>query len=185
MRQVPPRTLDGRYMVVRGRLWRLSNPSLEPEQREYWVAELMTARRSVRAARGDATALAAARAAVDRAKCALGERGPVWWKDGSADFNRRLVANTPYADWFDDFIAEQIIAVLAARAPGSSSCPSEVARAIAPDDERAWRALMPRIRAVTRTLIRSERVRATRGKQTLTEDQLTGGPIRIRRGPRF
>jgi hypothetical protein len=34
------------------------------------------------------------------AKVALGERGPVWWTDGSPDFNRRLVINSPYAEWF-------------------------------------------------------------------------------------
>lgn len=41
-----------------------------------------------------------ARAAVDEAKRGLGERGPVWWPDGAPDFNRRLAANTPYADWY-------------------------------------------------------------------------------------
>jgi hypothetical protein len=30
----------------------------------------------------------------------LGERGPVWWTDGAPDFNRKLVVNTPYADWY-------------------------------------------------------------------------------------
>ena len=43
----------------------------------------------------------AARDAVDRAKQALGERGPVWWTDGAPDFNRRMVKNTPYRDWFE------------------------------------------------------------------------------------
>jgi hypothetical protein len=28
------------------------------------------------------------------------ERGPVWWDDGAPDFNRRMVRNSPYADWF-------------------------------------------------------------------------------------
>jgi hypothetical protein len=27
-------------------------------------------------------------------------RGPVWWTDGAPDFNRKLVKNTPYRDWF-------------------------------------------------------------------------------------
>jgi hypothetical protein len=44
--------------------------------------------------------LRAARARVDAAKRALGERGPVWWVDGSPDLNRRLARNTPYAAWF-------------------------------------------------------------------------------------
>jgi hypothetical protein len=45
-------------------------------------------------------ALAAARQAVDAAKRALGEGGPVWWNDGAPDYNRHLAKNTPYADWF-------------------------------------------------------------------------------------
>lgn len=83
---------------MRGRLWRASNPHLAPAERERLVKELMAARRAVREAAGDPAATAAARAAVDRAKVALGERGPVWWADG-ADFNRRLAKNTPYAEW--------------------------------------------------------------------------------------
>jgi hypothetical protein len=95
-----PHTPDGRYFVVRGRLWRLSNPGLDPKKRELLVRELMAARRAVRSARGDAEALARARAQVDAAKHALGERGPVWWTDGAPDYNRRLVKSTPYAEWF-------------------------------------------------------------------------------------
>jgi hypothetical protein len=63
----------------------------------------MRARRAVGAARRsqDADALRAAGKAVDEAKIALGERGPVWWTDGAQDFNRRLAKNTPYAQWAD------------------------------------------------------------------------------------
>ena len=89
-----PVTLDGRYFNVRGRLWRMSNPALDPATRDALVRDLMSARRAVRAANGDAAALAAARAKVDAAKIALGERGPVWWTDGSPDRNRQLVAST-------------------------------------------------------------------------------------------
>jgi hypothetical protein len=96
-----PHTPDGRYFVVRERLWRLSNPGLDPLEREILVRELMAARRAVRSARDDAEALARARAHVDAVKRALGERGPVWWTDGAPDYNRQLVRNTPYADWFD------------------------------------------------------------------------------------
>ena len=49
---------------------------------------------------GDASALIRARQAVQAAKVALGERGPVWWTDGASDYNRYLVKNTPYAAWF-------------------------------------------------------------------------------------
>lgn len=97
-----PHTPDGRYMVVRGRLWRLANPHLSAHEREALVRALMAARRAVKAAlaAGDATALAAARHAVNTAKVALGERGPVWWEDGSQDFNRHMARNTPYRDWY-------------------------------------------------------------------------------------
>lgn len=95
-----PQTPDGRYFVVRGRLWRLSDPRLEPAERERLVRDLMAARRAVRDAKGDAEATAAARARVDGAKRALGERGPVWWTDGAPDYNRHMAANTPYEAWF-------------------------------------------------------------------------------------
>jgi hypothetical protein len=97
-----PSTPDGRYFVVAGRLWRTSNPALAPEVRQALVDQLMTARRQVGAAKkaGDLEAERGARAAVDAAKRALGERGPVWWTDGAPDFNRRLAANTPYAAWY-------------------------------------------------------------------------------------
>jgi hypothetical protein len=62
----------------------------------------MAARRAVKAAlgAGDPDALAAARAAVQSAKEGLGERGAVWWQDGSPDLNRRKIEDTPYARWW-------------------------------------------------------------------------------------
>jgi hypothetical protein len=74
-------TPDGRYFVVRGRLWRLSNPALDPKVREALVRELMAARRAVCQTKGDAEALAKARAQTDAAKRTLSERGPVWWSE--------------------------------------------------------------------------------------------------------
>ena len=93
-------TPDRRYFVVRGRLWRLSNPFLGPDVHEQLVKELMSARRGVRAATTSQERVAA-RLRVDAAKRALGERGEVWWKDGAPDFNRKLVNTTPYAEWFN------------------------------------------------------------------------------------
>lgn len=100
--QTHPVTPDGRYFVVRGRLWRLSDPGLPADRRQRLVSDLMKARRAVAGARrsGDEAEEAEAHAAVDRAKIALGERGPVWWKDGAPDLNRRMVRTTPYADWY-------------------------------------------------------------------------------------
>ena len=97
-----PETPDGRYFVVRGRLWRRANPALEPAERERLVHALMAARRAVGTAKraADAPGVYRARRAVDAAKVALGERGPVWWDDGAPDYNRRMVWNTPYRDWY-------------------------------------------------------------------------------------
>ena len=87
-------------MVVRGRLWRLSNPGIPAERRAALVQELMDARRALRKSNVDPASRAEARARVDAVKTALGERGPVWWDDGAPDLNRRMAKNTPYADWY-------------------------------------------------------------------------------------
>lgn len=97
-----PTTPDGRYFVVRGRLWRRSNPALAPSRRQQLVEALMHARRAVRHALAcnDPHLVARARQEVDAAKVALGERGPVWWDDGTPDYNRHMAANTPYRTWY-------------------------------------------------------------------------------------
>ncbi|WP_242140347.1 hypothetical protein [Sphingomonas sp. TREG-RG-20F-R18-01] len=97
-----PVTPDGRYFVVRGRLWRRSNPALAADVRTALVKELMDARRAVGVAlrSGDGAGETQARRQVDQAKRALGERGPVWWEDGAPDLNRHMARNTPYASWF-------------------------------------------------------------------------------------
>ena len=71
-----PVTLDGRYFVVRGRLWRCTNPALSNGERERLTHELMDARRAIGRLKRKGTDVSEARAAVDRAKVALGERGP-------------------------------------------------------------------------------------------------------------
>ena len=97
-----PSTPDGRYFVVRGRLWRCSNPALPQSRRAELTRELMSARRAkgVAMRAGDPVAREAARARVDAAKVALGERGPPWWDDGTPDVNRRMAADTVYAAWW-------------------------------------------------------------------------------------
>ena len=92
-------TPDGRYIVVRGRLWRKARPDLAPERKEALVRRLMEARRAVGQAQDD-EARSQARGRVDAAKHELGERGPVWWSDGAPDLNRHMARNTPYAEWF-------------------------------------------------------------------------------------
>ena len=79
----------------------MSDPALDPGRREALVRDLMRARRAMGEARrvGDRAAGAAAKAAVDIAKRALGERGAVWWTDGAPDLNRHLARTTAYAEW--------------------------------------------------------------------------------------
>ena len=97
-----PVTPDGRYFVVRGRLWRCTNPALDPAARAALTRELMSARRAKGAAlrRVDAAAVEAAWGRIDAAKRGLGERGPAWWTDGAPDYNRHMARGTPYAAWF-------------------------------------------------------------------------------------
>ena len=94
-----PVTPDGRYFVVRGRLWRMADPTLSEARRSQLVKQLMEARRALsRDAPEDGRQDALRK--VDEAKQALGERGAVWWTDGTPDYNRKMARNTPYAEWF-------------------------------------------------------------------------------------
>lgn len=97
-----PVTPDGRYFVVRGRLWRCTDPNLGDAERTALTRGLMAARRAKRSAlaAGDPVAVGVAKAAVDASKCSLGERGAVWWTDGAPDYNRHMARNSPYAEWF-------------------------------------------------------------------------------------
>ena len=101
-----PYTPDRRYFVVKGRLWRASNPGLPESELEFFTRELMRHRSAVGRAKrsGDRDALRKAREGVYAAKIALGERGPVWWDDGEPDYNRYLAKNTPYRDWYESLI---------------------------------------------------------------------------------
>ena len=151
------RTPDGRSIVVDGRRWRATDPTLPEERRAELVAELMDARRAVGAARrsGDAEAERAARARVHAAKVALGERGPKWWE--------RIEATTKK-------LVEE-------RGDGKTICPSEVARALA-GDGRPFRDLMPHVREAAATLAeRGEVVVTQRGEEV--DARTARGPIRV------
>ena len=97
-----PVTPDGRYFVVKGRLWRCTNPALPAADRQALVDQLMRARSAKGAAmrRNDPEARETARRLIDEAKHRLGERGPAWWTDGAPDWNQHMVTGTPYAEWF-------------------------------------------------------------------------------------
>lgn len=84
----PERTPDGRYVVVSGRRWRASDPSIPEPLRQQLVDVLMAARRAVRT-EGDA-----ARPRVHDAKVALGERGQPWWEEPEPEALSDRVAAT-------------------------------------------------------------------------------------------
>ena len=72
------RSPDGRYFVVRGRLWRCTNPALPDDERKRLTSMLMTARRNRRA----------------------WTWSDVWWDDGAPDYNRKMARNSTYAAWY-------------------------------------------------------------------------------------
>ncbi|MBT3164702.1 hypothetical protein HTV80_16525 [Streptomyces sp. Vc74B-19] len=87
----PERTPDGHHIVVRGRKWRATDPTVPEEIAARLRRHLMAARRAVRAATtaGDEQGERAARARVHRAKIALGERGTPWWEQPENERRRR------------------------------------------------------------------------------------------------
>lgn len=91
------RTDDGRYVVVDGRRWRATDPDLPEEVAAVLRGELMSARRAVGAAlkAQDPDAERAARARVQRAKTALGERGTPWWEQTQDERRARWEAGLP------------------------------------------------------------------------------------------
>jgi len=95
-------TPDGRYLVIRARLWRAGDPSLSTQDKVRYLRDLLNARRALKAAKsaGGEDAIAAARKRVAQARAGLGERGKVWWTDGAPDYHRMQVRLSPYADWF-------------------------------------------------------------------------------------
>ncbi|WP_142173254.1 hypothetical protein [Streptomyces sp. SLBN-134] len=89
--QPPQRTPDGHFVVIGGRKWRATDPLIPEEVAARLRRHLMSARRGVRSATtaGDTQAERAARARVDRAKVALGERGTPWWDQPEDERRRR------------------------------------------------------------------------------------------------
>ncbi|CAN5768461.1 hypothetical protein BH10ACT9_BH10ACT9_03060 [soil metagenome] len=85
----PERTDDGHHVLVNGRRWRATDPSIPEERRAELTRILMAWRRDVRRTKGTAQE-SAARAGVHAAKIALGERGtPPWWEQTDAQRRAR------------------------------------------------------------------------------------------------
>ena len=89
-RAVP--TEDGHHVVIDGRRWRATDPAIPEDRRVELTKLLMAWRREVRRAKGTEDERAA-RAGVQAAKVALGERGtPPWWEQTDAERRARWSA---------------------------------------------------------------------------------------------
>lgn len=157
----PERTPDGHHVVVGGRKWRASDPSIPEQLRAQLVSSLMAGRRAVRT-EGDA-----ARHRVQDAKVALGERGEPWWE-------------TPSDEGFAERAAATARALLRAREEDSTICPSEVARAVGGED---WRPRMDAVRSVAFDLADAGELQVL--QKGAPVGRHAGGPVRLGRGPRF
>jgi hypothetical protein len=91
---VTEHTADGRYIVVDGRRWRATDPMIPAGRAAELRSALMAWRREVKAVKGTA-AEPAARAGVQVAKVALGERGQPWWEQTAAERKARWETAVP------------------------------------------------------------------------------------------
>lgn len=76
----------------------------------------------------------------------------------------------------DQEIMDAIEGLLRQRKPAATICPSEVARALAPDH---WRPLMPRVRAVAMASAQAGTLQILQGGRPLDPKQAPRGPIRL------
>ena len=157
-----PRTDDGRYIIVGGRRWRATDPSIPEPLRQELVDELMAARRAVRTDPGSA------RPRVQDAKVALGERGEPWWDDATPDGRR-------------DRLAAAIRALLQHRAHDRTICPSDAARVVG---GASWRSIMDDARAVAAQL-HADRIVRVQQHGSDVDPGTARGPLRIARGPNW
>ena len=74
-------------------------------------------------------------------------------------------------------LQQAILDLLATRAPGATICPSDAARAVAPDD---WRPLMDQARAAAQRLVDAGEVVVTQ-RGAVVDLASARGPVRIRR----
>lgn len=163
------RTPDGRFLVINGRTWRATDPSIPPKLGAELVAELMDARRAVGASgrSRDPEGVARARTRVQAAKVALGERGRPWWETADDEADRAR-------------LAAAITTLLGHRGPAKTICPSDAARAVGGD---RWRTLVPVAREVARAMARRGEVEITKKGVVQDVDAEWKGPIRIRTAP--
>lgn len=88
MTDEPDRTADGRYIIVKGRRWRATDPAIPDERSAELRSILMAWRREVKRTSGAPES----RAGVHATKVALGERGTPWWEQSDAERRERWEA---------------------------------------------------------------------------------------------
>lgn len=76
----------------------------------------------------------------------------------------------------EEQIRGAISELLKSRQPTATICPSEAARALAPDE---WRPLMPQVRAVAITMAKEGTLDIRQGGKTVRRDEPLRGPIRL------
>lgn len=90
----PERTDDGRYIVVKGRRWRATDPEIPADRDAELRSILMAWRREVKRTDGAPES----RAGVQAAKVALGERGTPWWDQTLDERRARWETDVPRPD---------------------------------------------------------------------------------------
>ncbi|MEO9329035.1 hypothetical protein [Gordonia aurantiaca] len=90
----PEHTADGHHIVVNGRKWRATDPLIPDARRSELQSILMAWRREVKRTDGAPEA----RAGVQAAKVALGERGTPWWEQTEDERRQRWETPVPHPD---------------------------------------------------------------------------------------
>jgi alkylated DNA nucleotide flippase Atl1 len=157
--------VEQRWVVVGGRRWRATDPSIPETLRSELVAELMDARRAVAAARRRASTADERRARdrVQDAKLALGERGEPWWEPHTdAGLDRRLEA--------------AIRALARRRGVDKTFCPSDAARIAG---GARWRDAVEPARRAARLLAEAGVVDLRQRGARIDPSKPWRGPVRI------
>jgi hypothetical protein len=94
-KEPPPTTEDGHFVVISGRRWRATDPASPEEVAAVLRKVLMAARRDVGSALRAGQDPAPARARVQAAKVALGERGTPWWEQTLEERRQRWEQGLP------------------------------------------------------------------------------------------
>jgi len=154
------------WVDIDGHRWRATDPSIPSSFRQELFDELLRSRQAIALlkATGDQALVEHNRRQTHAAKVALGERGEPWWEPPTPQGRRARVEAA-------------ILALVGHRAPRSSICPSDAARAVGGD---SWRDLMPVARDAARDLALAGDVVVTQGDQVLDPAEEWHGPIRIR-----